>query len=242
MTTLERPSRFSRTLASFPSTVGVIVKSHALDGPGSRVRRSAAEEFVVALQRTLLGLTELKALPPPSREVFHALDEVTKRILYEGWHAHSLRHPRACQRRLSELAHRYGREPRPLLVERVVVEAAAALGFTVAAARDHSIRREDYGSLFPEAPTVRNHKAEMLSYIAGERVRLIVVVGDEENVALQIMKLCLRNVLQAGVAETATIPGTRLPRLDVENYVHVCDPDSPENAYILETVGLPEGP
>lgn len=216
------------------STVGMIIKPHALEGPDSTVGAAVALEFVVMLRKTLLELKEMKTLSVPSREAYHALPEVKKRILYESWHIVSLRHPRACQRRLLQLSDHYRDVPRRLNVEEVITDATYALGFTIKATNDYFIRREDYGLLYPEAPALKDHRDEMMSYIAGQCVRLMVAVGDEENVGLQLMKLCLRSVLQTIISEGTTIPRTKLPVLDVQNYLHVCDPDSGEIARIVK--------
>jgi hypothetical protein len=213
------------TVTSYWSIVPTFLKPDALEGDKSAVAGQLAADFAGYLSA---GLDESgrNSYEPhfPGSEI--GADLARKHVEGEAnafsWYAWPPRNVPECRRRLAAL-HAEWSGLVTLDIPRLAVQASAALGFVDTHAYDHTLSMSDYMMFYGDTPRPDLHP-RMQKYLVNKRVRLLLLCGQQENSALQAMKVYMRRVMLHPTGKS-----------NGGNWMHVTNPDARNYA---EQIGM----
>lgn len=209
------PAKAEANLTARWSVVPIFLKPDALEGDATTVAGEIAADFVHYLREAVDSLSFPDDYVPRVEQsrngALRAHRHATNEMTAISWYVLPLQDVRSVQDRLDELEREWAAAGR-LRVGDLLVQTCMALGFRILQDRDRVLTAHDYGVLYGSSDLDTLEK--MRPFLVGKRVRLLVLCGQQENSALQIMKTYARYVMRYPTA-----------RVRMENWIHVSNPD-----------------
>jgi hypothetical protein len=198
----------------------VFIKPDGLVGPGSLVDRELVVDFLNCLALALSDLDGYAAYAPRRHSTpgavalanVHILEEVGE----EDWYNLEFAAVTEAQKRLQALARNYDCPGDPEAMTVVIEATICALGFTLSDRVDHVLTRDEFDALYRDSDApLKTLGPQLVAYLVGHQIRILLLRGIQTNSALQIMKEYLRRIIRYPTGDYNAL----------QNYLHVCDPD-----------------
>ena len=198
------------------SIVPIFLKPDALSGETASVSGAVAADFAIYLAAALdsLSLPDYRPFVETSRSGAERAQRHAGNEMHAiWWYTAQLQSVVECQRRLHELHMRWANNA-SIDIPNVVLEASQALGFQLIHSVDRIVSTSEYLAFYGDTDRPEMHGI-MRPYLLGKPIRLLLLCGQQENSALQIMKTYARYVMRY-----------HSTKLRIENWIHVTNPDA----------------
>jgi len=198
------------------SIVPVLLKPDALTGDATHVGGLLAADFAALLSARLRDPVfegyqpfVTTSLQGAARAKQHS-DAEMKAI---WWYTPEIKDLPGCHVRLHEL-HDKWKDADTVPVAQIIADASVALGFAIAVSVDRALTQAECLAFYRDTDQPDMHE-KMQRFMVGQTVRFMLLCGQQENAALQLMKTYLRYVMRYPAAKR-----------QIQNWIHVTNPDA----------------